>query len=372
MAAKYRVAVIGHTGRGNYGHLLDRVWLEVPEVEIVGVADADAKGLAQAVTRLKAPKGFADWRQMLDQLRPDLVSICPRWADQHHEMVLGAIDRGVRGIYLEKPMCRTPAEADAMVAACDKHGVKLALSHQTRYSPKLRVIEGLIHSGKIGRLLEFRGRGKEDSRGGGEDLWVLGSHILNLIQHLGGSPHSCFARVLVEGRPIRGEDIAPGNEGLGPLAGDEVHASYVLSSGAIASFDSVRNAQRKANRFGIQILGSEGVIDMRFGYLPPAFLLADANWSPGLSGKSWTPITSTGVGTPEPLKDGDLHAGNLLAVGDLLGAIENHRYPECGVHEGLVTIEMIAAVFESQRTGGPVTFPLARRDHPLANWNSGK
>ena len=36
----YRVAVIGHTGRGNYGHGLDVVWREIANVQIVAVADA--------------------------------------------------------------------------------------------------------------------------------------------------------------------------------------------------------------------------------------------------------------------------------------------------------------------------------------------
>ena len=42
---KLRVAIIGHTGRGNYGHGLDTMWKAIPTTEIVAVADADAKGL---------------------------------------------------------------------------------------------------------------------------------------------------------------------------------------------------------------------------------------------------------------------------------------------------------------------------------------
>ena len=43
--AKYRAAVIGHTGRGNYGHGLDVVWNSFPGCEIVAVADADEPGV---------------------------------------------------------------------------------------------------------------------------------------------------------------------------------------------------------------------------------------------------------------------------------------------------------------------------------------
>ena len=74
---RYRVAVIGHTGHGNYGHGLDRVWLEVPDTEIVAVADADQNGLAAAVKQLSAPKGYADYRKMLDEVKPAIVAVGP-------------------------------------------------------------------------------------------------------------------------------------------------------------------------------------------------------------------------------------------------------------------------------------------------------
>ncbi len=71
----YRAAVIGHTGRGDYGHGMDRVWADVPGTKVVAVADANERGLAGAVKRLAAAKGFADYRRMLDATKPDLVSI---------------------------------------------------------------------------------------------------------------------------------------------------------------------------------------------------------------------------------------------------------------------------------------------------------
>ena len=364
--AKYRVGVIGHTGHGNYGHGLDRVWLEIPQAEIVAVADADEQGLAGSVKRLGTSKGYSDYRQMLDEVKPDLVSICPRWLDQHRDMVVAAAERGVRGIYFEKPMCRSLAEADEMIAACEKNDVQVAISHQTRYSPRLAVVRELIASGKIGRLLELRARGKEDRRGGGEDLWVLGTHVLNLTNHLGGEPEWCFGTVCQEGRPIRPEDVAPGPEGIGPLAGDEVHAIYRLSGGRTAYFDSTKDAGGRPSRFGIQIFGSEGIIEMGTGYLPPTFFLPDSSWSPGKTGKAWLPVTSAGVGQPEPLADGGLYAGNLLAVKDLISAVEGNGPPQSSIYEARTATEMIVAVFESQRVGGPVTFPLENRQNPLS------
>jgi predicted dehydrogenase len=359
----YRVAVIGHTGKGNYGHGIDTVWLKIPQCQIVGVADADEKGLASAVTRLKAPKGFADYRTMLDELKPDIVAIGPRWLDQHRDMCVAAAQRGMH-MYMEKPFCRTPAEADEIIKACEKSDVKLALAHQTRYSPKLQVIRDLIDDGKLGTILELRGRGKEDKRGGGEDLWVLGSHVMNLIHFFGGEAKWCFAHVTEGGEPVRKEHVKQGNEGIGPLAGDTVTAMYGLDSGATAYFGSKRDAV--GNRFGLQIYGSKGIVEILTGSLPSASFLADPAWSPGRTKSAWQPISSQGVGVPETLGDGGLDGGNVMAVKDLLEAIENDRQPECSMYEGRTTIEMISAVFESHRVRGPITFPLQTRENPLS------
>lgn len=363
MAARYRIAVIGHTGRGNYGHDVDRVWLEIPDCEIVGVADPDESGRQQAAQRLKTLQAFSDYRRMLDEVKPHIVSICPRWLDQHQEMVLAAAERGIH-VYMEKPFCRSLAEADAIIAACEKHDVKLAISHQTRYSPKLQVVKNMIGDGLLGEVLELRGRGKEDARGGGEDLWVLGSHVMNLMHYFGGEPQWCLGSVFQGGRPIVKADIKQGNEGIGLLAGDQVSAVYGLDDGATAYFGSKRGAT--GNRFGLQIFGSKGVVEVLTGHLPSVQYLADPSWSPGRTGKAWVPVSSAGPGKPEPLKEGGLLAGNVLACRDLLAAIENDRQPECSMYEGRTTVEMIAAVFESQRVGQRVDMPLKTRVNPLS------
>jgi len=364
-ASKYRVAVIGHTGRGDYGHALDKAWLELPEVEIVAVADADEAGRARAAARLKAPKQYADYRRMLDEAKPDLLGICPRWVDQHRDMLVAAAEHGVKGIYMEKPLCRTLAEADEMIAACRKHKLKVALGFQTRYSPRLPIVGEFIRAGKLGQLLEFRARGKEDARGGAEDLWVLGPHLMDLILHFGGEPQWSAASVLERGRPIRKEDVRPGNEGIGLLAGDEVHAMYRMSGGAMAYFDSVRGAGG-GPRFALWICGSQGVIELGTGYVPPAYLLPHASWSMPRGKKKWLEITSAGVDKPEPLRGAGNDQGNVAAVKDLIAAVEKDSTPLADITEARTGLEMIVAVFESQRQGKPVPIPLTDRQDPLA------
>lgn len=364
----YRVAVIGHTGRGDYGHGLDVAWLEVKRAKVVAVADAERMGLAAAAKRLSldAAASFVDYRKMLDNVKPDVVSICPRWLDQHHAMVMAAVERGIH-VYMEKPFCRTLAEADEIVDACQRKHVRLAIAHQTHYSPKVAVVKKLIADGAIGDVLELRGRGKEDRRGGGEDLWVLGSHVLGLMRLFGGDATRCYATLARNGKPVTAADVKPGNEGLGPLAGDEVTALYELSSGAKGYFASRANMGGGGGRFGLQIYGARGIIEISTGYLPSVKLLADPAWSPGRSNAKWQNVTTAGIDQSEPLKPegGPLHPGNVAAIDDLLDAIEQNREPKCGVLDARATVEMISAAFESHRIQGPVAMPLANRKHPL-------
>lgn len=370
MAQNYRVAVIGRTGRGNYGHGLDIVWRQIANVQIVAVADENDKGRAAAQQRLQAKNAYADFRDMLKKERPQIVSVADRHLDQHRDMVVACAEAGA-SIFMEKPMCRTLAEADEMVTACEKHHVKLAIAHQTRYSPRLQRVRELIAEGRIGDILELRGRGKEDSRAGGQDLMVLGTHILDLMRFIAGDARWCSARVgVVEKdrvRPASKGDVREGGEGMGPIAGDHITASYGFDKGAVGYFTSQRAARGKGerDRFGLQIFGTKGVIQVVTGSLPPAFFLADASWFPGRSKANWQEITSNGLGQPETLKDGGLVQGNVWIVQDLIEAIEKDRQPRGNVYDARAAIEMILAVYESHRQRTAVDLPLKNRQHPL-------
>lgn len=364
---KLRVAVIGHTGRGDFGHGLDQVWAGLPETEVVAVADADDAGLAKAQKRLKLETGFADYKAMLAQSKPDIVAICPRHVDQHRDMVLASIEAGARGIYMEKPFCRTPAEADQIVAACEAKSVRLALAHRNRYHPALKQVEQMLKDGAIGQLLELRGRGKEDQRGGGLDLWVLGSHVMNLANFIGGKLIACSATILQDGRPVTRADVNDGAEGVGPLAGNQLHARYEMQIGVPFYFDSIAKAGIPAANFGLQLIGNKGIIDLRVDTEPLAQMLEGNPTKPTQDARAWVPISSAGLGKPEPIeKLGNQVGSHRLAAQDLIAAIREKREPLCNATEGRTTIEMIHAVFESHRLNGQrVPWPLQTRENAL-------
>ena len=352
------VGVIGHTGQGNYGHGEDTVWLKIPQTKIIAVADADPKGLADAAKRLGGVEAYADYKVMLAKAKPDIAAICPRHIHEHRDMVIAAIEAGVKGIYIEKPFVRTLAEADEIVKLCAEKGVRLAIAHRNRYHPVVDVVKQLVASGEIGELKEVRVRGKQDQRGGGLDLWVLGGHGFNLATLFTGPAISCEATILVEGRPATKADIQPGDEGVGLIVGDEIHARYETKSGIPLYFDSKKGTPAKGTPFGARLIGTKGVISLQIDEEPLAILERDGQKMP---------ITTAGIGKPEPIKDIKLlNGGHHGAVRDLIAAIADKRQPLCGPEAGRETVELTLGVFASFAAGGKkVALPLADRHHPF-------
>ena len=231
---------------------------------------------------------------------------------------MAAAERGAH-IYMENPLCRTLAEADEIIDACERAHVKLMVAHPTHFSPKLDIVKRLIADGALGQVLEYRARGKEDRRGGGEDLWVLGTHMLDLMRTIGGHPEWCFAHVTQNGAAITRRNVVDGPDGLGLLAGDAVRAMYGVSYGSTMYFHSYRNtAAPGPRRYGLQIFGTKGVIEIVEGTLPSVKYLSDPSWSPGRSGAQWQDVSSAGIGKPESLKGKRYEARPLLAIDEFL------------------------------------------------------
>jgi len=358
-----KAVAIGRTGRGDWGHAIDELVAATPGLELVAVADESEEGLGKALARhgLAASHGFRDWRKMLADAKPDLVAICMRHVDCHAEMAIAAAEAGAKGIFMEKPFVRTRAEADSVITACRKAGAKLGLAYVNRHAPSFAAVRDLIEDGRIGKVLELRARGKEDQRGGGEDLVVLGCHVLDMMVDLGGAPQWCEASVSMGGRPITAADFVDGPEGIGRIAGDSIAAMFGLADGPIGYFASTRDAGQKQPNFGLTVAGTKGAIHIRPDNVPHAWLREAPLWRTDKD-YPWKPIGPQGLDAPPPASDVDRAAERAawgrLAVADLLDAIAEDREPETGMHAGRTTVEMVAAVFASGLAGRRVAWPL--------------
>lgn len=360
---KYRAAVIGHTGRGDYGHAWETAWNHFSSVEVVAVADPDEAGREAAQKKSGAPRGYADYREMLRREKPNLAAICPRWPDQRVEMVTAAAEAGAH-ILLEKPFARSLTEADTMVAAAERNKVKIQVGHIARTAPIALRLRDMIRAGEIGTLLEIRGRGKEDRRAGGEDMMVLGTHIFDFFRMFAGDPKWVFAHVTQDGAEAdRGHVRAP-SEPVGPVAGNQISAMFAFGNGLHAFFASHANEGPGVVRYGVTFYGSKGAIAFPMDCYPGGnpFILRSASWLPERPGAGWQKIDVL----PEERVD-TREKANAMMVSDLLEAIEQGREPSCGARDGRWTVEMVEGIYHSQRTGARQEFPLKERRHPLAS-----
>ncbi len=362
---KYRAAVIGHTGRGNYGHGIDTVWRAFPNIEVVAVADADENGRSAAVPRTGAKRSYADYREMLRKEKPDLVGIGPRWMDQRVDMVSAAAEAGAH-IYMEKPFAMTLAEADRMVDAVRKANVKVQIAHQMRTSPYAVAAKAIVQEGEIGDIQEIRCRGKEDRRAGGEDMMVLGSHLFDMMRFFLGNPEWVTAHVSHNGAGILARDVRQPTEPIGPVAGNQVSAMFAFRDGVHGFFASKAATTTDPLRFGTWIYGSKGVLFLPNAIYPGGGLSV-------LKSPAWIPDSKSQWQNLEPKADttgmqlhGNHEIANALMVADLLRAIESNGKAACNEEDGRWTIEMVHSVYRAQQSGNRVTLPLRDRTHPLS------
>lgn len=370
MSAHYRAVIIGHTGEGDYGHGLDIVYDDVPEVEVVAVADPDAEGLATARERIGAANAYADYREMLEREEFDLVNVCPRVVTPHAAMVIAAAEAGARGIFCEKPLAASLGEADAMMAACAARNVKVAVAHR-RANPYEQYGKKLVDEGAIGQLQVLRARGKWDRRHGAEDLAVLGPHMMDSLRYFAGADVAwAHAHVSQDGREVVLDDVREGNEGIGLIAGSSIAAYYAFTNGVTAHFESQPgHTEAKVNSrwFGFDAHGTEGIISLRNSPNGEMYIYRNGMFIP--DGKvEWERVL---LDDWEAIAPHDrTHHSNISIVRELMHAIEEDRdvVEASSGRDALAALEMIMAVHESQRIKGRVEFPLANRENPYEVW----
>ena len=136
MSAPLRVGVVGV---GHLGRHHARILSSLEGVDLVAVADtnhARAREIAAGV----GTKPVFDPRDLLDHV--DAVTVAVP-TESHHEIAMAFLHAGIP-VLVEKPMARTLAEADAMIAAAARAGVVLAVGHTERFNPAVEAARPLL------------------------------------------------------------------------------------------------------------------------------------------------------------------------------------------------------------------------------------
>jgi len=361
---EFRVAIIGHSGRGGYGHYLDRAFEGTVGTRVVAVADPDEAGRNEVVRHTGAANGYASYREMLDRVRPDIAVVASREIGDHHRLVLDVAERGCH-IYLEKPVAASTAEVDEMVAACAKRGLLLIVAHPWRGHPPIqRTAIPLIRAGKIGtpRLARIYGMG---GRHGGNELFLdLAPHFLDFLWQLFGEPQWCHAHITQDGRTSTPADVRPGVEGMGLVAGNGITAYYQFQECA-AHFESYQG-DGKEIPYRIDIHGTEGTLSLPGPMSNQPDMYFHPLVNPPVRGDDrWEAIPAD----PPPDEHKWVRAHQRMTAS--MVAMLRGDTPECELVQGVqarLYLEMALLAHASHIAGARVSLPLPDGRNPFDSW----
>ncbi len=147
---------------------------------LTAASDVIAEKLHAFCDRWHVPRAYTDFREMIDKEQPDLLSVTTR-PGSHRDIVVYAAEHGVKAIWCEKPLCCSMAEADEMVDACERQGVKFNLGVNRRYSTLYNEARRLIVDGAVGDLKAVI------CHAAGSALWSH-THASDLLLLLAGDP----------------------------------------------------------------------------------------------------------------------------------------------------------------------------------------
>lgn len=149
---KYRTALIGS---GWWGRNILRYAMESGACPVVALCDVDENQLGSACDEVEKlsrdrPKRYKDYRELLEKEKPDIAIVAT--PDHWHALAMIAAVKSGAHVYVEKPICHTVGEGQAMVKAARETGRVVQVGTHRRVSP--HNISGMefLKSGKVGKI----------------------------------------------------------------------------------------------------------------------------------------------------------------------------------------------------------------------------
>ena len=310
MADAVRTAVIGV---GHLGRHHARILAGLEGATLDAVVDT-APNRAAEIAAASATKPLSDYRELLGHV--DAVSIAAP-TELHHEIAMPFLERGT-AVMVEKPMARTLAEADAMIAAARASGATLAVGQTERYNPAVTAVMPLVTSPKfieVHRLGVFPDRSLDI-----DVVFDLMIHDLSVIAAL---VRSDVVSVEAVGVPV-----------LTPKF-DIANARLRFASGCIANLTASRISRDRVRKIRFFQPDSYISIDYAAQEVEGWRLVRQDGARPSIQGG---PLAVT---KDEPLR---------LELADFISAVRDKRRPLVDGEAGRVALELATRIAEKMES----------------------
>ena len=251
---KYRVGVVGCTGIGK-SHSSGLVGLS--NAELVAGCDVVQEALDNFKEHWKDTwpnmAGYTDHQEMLANENLDILTVATS-DNQHADIVVNAANAGVKGIFCEKPMATSLADADRMMEAVECNNTILSIDHTRRFTPLWRHMkEAVIGGGEIGTVQYI----VATLSGERASLFRNGTHLIDAIGYVADSdPEWVFAEL-----EAGYEDYTEyrGDGGRDPSLEPAV-SGYIHFKNGVRGFYACGSKNTPAPKWRFEIVGSTGYI----------------------------------------------------------------------------------------------------------------
>ncbi len=234
------------------------------------LADESPQRAQQAAASLGFARSTADWRELLNDPRIDVIDICTP-NHLHAEMALAAMAAG-KHVYCEKPLALDIRESTAIVDAAKRAAVRTAIGFNYICNPMVQTARQMIAAGELGEVVGFSGSYVEDYMGdprapftwrcekklaGSGALADLGSHLINMAHVLLGP----IARVNGIMRTVHQRRTVPASGEVREVENEDLaHALVEFASGVPGTMDISRVATGYKCGLKVQVLGTLGSV----------------------------------------------------------------------------------------------------------------
>jgi predicted dehydrogenase len=316
-------------------------YANITNAELVGVMDIRPEA-AQALAEKHGARPFTDFDTMLDETHPDVVDVCcptPWHVDYVTRAAHRASELGLQGISTEKPMARTLADCERMIAACELADIPLFVAHVVRFFPEFALAKQQVDAGAVGKPAAIRTRrGGPMPRAWNDwygDFEKSGGCCLDLIIHDFDWLRWTFGEVeRVYARGLNARKLPAFDYSLVTLR---------FRSGAICHVEGTW-ADPGGFKVTLEIAGDAGLLEYNFNQPTGVpFRMALATAAEGPRGGVAVPESPTGKNPYQ------------IELAHFMDCLEQGIAPSISPRDGMEAVRIALAAIESIETGQPVT-----------------
>ena len=299
--------------------------IEAKGIELIAGSDIHPEQLDDFKNRWGVSALYTNYLQMIEQEQPDLVCVTTKTAERA-EVVIKSAEAGVKAVYATKPMCRSLAEADEMIEACQKNNTILAIACHKNWSPWFQACLRTIREGQIGSFMSM-------VCNYGWNLANGHSHTLSLFRQFADSPAQWVFGCMNSDEAANSEKDLSGN-------------------GMIYYQNGIQGFLNSGGWLNIDFIGKDGWISARNEHADFEF------WSRHPSTRE--PIRRQ---FPNPKRP---RSSQQAAIEGLVQNLREGTSPLCPGEYGREALEIAIGLRESHRRGGEkIELPLANRSLSL-------